>query len=375
MERFVATYHLLLDYFALADNGRVGVVAPLQVPSVDDEGKAGDAAQASAGGAAGGKDKAAPAAKGGGKPGAAAKGASKAAVAEPEPAAAEQASPLDASIAVASRHCSAGGDLVAAAVRGVATIRSWQEQQRSRLWDAELAAIAAEREARDAAAAAAAAGAAGKGAKPAAGKAAPAKAAAGKAPAGGKAGAKGKAGEPADAAPAVPDGATVFVNESVLAVVEHEARALEGRLQYLLRRCRSDCEHVSTLADAMLTSLAALASDTAAAEGAAVEALCAHARSAVEAATTLPARLQLEVRLCSPRERCSVLRCGVCGVGWCGCVRALHFTSRQQRCCSGTDCHRVSACVVCVVCAGSVPHRRREHACSGPARAGAGPRC
>ncbi len=188
-----------------------------------------EAPKAAAGGKAGGK--AAPA-----KAAAPAKGGKAAAEPAADAATTKTVLSLEAAVAVAATALAQGKAVYEAALAAAADVKRKQSRERDRLWQNHLTSIAAEKEAREAAAEAAA------GNKPK-GKA-PAKAAA-------KPGSAKRKGEESDK----PTGPFPFITEAVLDVVCFEARRLWQRLQFLHRRCVSECTQVSNSADTLWASL------------------------------------------------------------------------------------------------------------------------
>jgi hypothetical protein len=270
IDRFTALYHTLLDYFGVAENGRLGTVPPLDASA---EPKAADAgAAAGAKGAKGAAAKPAPAAA------KAAGSTRKGLVSEPEPVAVA-ADPLEEAVAAAAKAATNGRLLALSALRNLAGIKAAQDTERRLRWAADLTAIATEKEAREAAAAEAA-GAKGKGgakAKPAA-----------------KPAAKGAKGAEVVVEESNPN--FVFVNESVLEALVHEARQVVDRLDYLVGRCRAECGQIAEQTSTLFADLLQTVSSAAAIEGAAVEAFAAFVQGAIEGHSQLQATLLLQVR-------------------------------------------------------------------------------
>lgn len=276
-ERFSTLYHILLDYFSVADGGRTGEFPPLEA--------APEASATEAPGAVPTGGKAGPGAGKGaaaGKQPLPSKASQKKGMVEAEPEVVAVVDPLEEALAPATRAFSTGRALALSALRNVAKIRAAQDAERRARWNAALVAIATEREAREAAAEAAANAAKGGKGKP------PAKAAP-------KAGG-GKGGKGATEAPAIaePNPAFVFINESVLDAVVYEAQQVVDRLEYLARRCRGDSMAVAHQGTKLFGDLQAAVSEAAALEGAAVEALVAHVGRTIEAHQRLEHSLRLE---------------------------------------------------------------------------------
>ncbi len=266
-------YKVLLDYYAVADNGRVSELVPLEA-TVEPVAEATPAAGRGATGKSAKPTAAAtktPAKKGGA-----------AGVGDAEGDVAAPVDPLDAAMGAALSSASIGRAIALSALRNVAKVRAAQDTERRARWNAALVANAAIREAWEAAAEAAANP--GKGAKGAAKAKAPAKSAA-----------KGKG---AVEGPVVedPNPNFVFVNEAVLDVIVFEAQQLVNRLEYLCGQCRLDCQEVASQAASLFTDLHSDVASASATDGAAVEALASHVVSAIEAHQRLDNKLQLQVR-------------------------------------------------------------------------------
>ncbi len=283
VDRFSTLYHTLLDYFYVAEGGRVGDVPPLDAGAEPGGGDPSTSA-APAGGKAGpgGAAKGAPA----GKQPLATKASQKKGMVEAEVEAPPAVDPLEEALGPATRSLTLGRALALSALRNVAKIKASQDSERRARWNAALVAIATEREAREAAAEAAANAAKGGKGK------APAKAG------GAKPGA-GKGGKGAVDAPAVPDPnpSFVFLNESVLDAVVFEAQQVVDRLEYLARRCRTDSVDVAQQGSLLVSDLRAVVAEAAALEGGAVEAFAAHVGRAIEAHHRVDHSLRLEVRV------------------------------------------------------------------------------
>lgn len=264
--RFQCSQRLVLDYYSVAASGLLPDAQPWSLSLTT---------EAAAPVAVAGKT-AKPAARG-----------SKAAV---EPPAEKPALTMEGALAPVAAAVAKGAGALAATQALVASITQKQSVERDRLWQAQLSAVAAEKEAREAAAELAAGGKAKGKAKP------PAKT-------------TKKKGEAEEAAPEP----FPFVPESMLEVLVFEAHKLQKRLRYLHARGVEECTKVAEGADGLWASLSALSAAKAVKEGAAVEALTRCVAGVIEARAPLAHTLAIQVR-------CRGVIKGVCVCCECLCV-------------------------------------------------------